>query len=105
MKQQCIPKFLKEEISKYVCVIMIKKRLKAWYRVTPYMTKIMTMYNNIPEKNIIQSYTASDLRLNGYFPKQSEMFARKWFRTNLEPFCTTDNIKMYMDRYYPEGME
>ena len=36
MKQQCIPKFLKEEISKYVCVIMIYKRLKAWYRVTPY---------------------------------------------------------------------
>lgn len=105
MKQQCIPKFLKEEISKYVCVIIINKRLKAWYRVTPYMTKIMTMYDNIPEKNIIQSYTAADKRLNDYFPKLSEMFARNWFRKNADTFCTDDNIKMYMDKYYPEGME
>lgn len=105
MKTQCVPKFLKEELSKYLCVLIKDRGLGAWYEATPYMTKIMTMYNNIPEKNIIQSYTASDLRLHGYFPKQSEMFARKWFRTNLEPFCTADNIKMYMDRYYPEGME
>lgn len=105
MKQQCIPKFLKEELSKYVCILIKHKHLATWYRVTPYMTKIMTMYNNIPEKNIIQSYTASDLRLNGYFPKQSEMFARKWFRKNADTFCTDDNIKTYMDKYYPEGME
>ena len=105
MKTQCVPKFLKEELSKYLCVLIKDRCLGAWYEATLYMEKFMTMYNNIPEKNIIQSYTASDLRLHGYFPKQSEMFARKWFRTNLEPFCTADNIKMYMDRYYPEGME
>ena len=105
MKQQCIPKFLKKEISKYVCVIIKHKHLATWYRATPYMTKIMAMYNNIPEKYMVQSYTSADLRLNDYLPRQSEMFARKWFRTNLEPFCTTDNIKMYMDKYYPEGME
>lgn len=105
MKEQHIPKFLKEEISKYVCVIMIYKRLKVWYHVTPYMTKIMTMYNNILEKNIIQSYTSADKRLNDYLPKQSEMFARNWFRKNADTFCTDDNIKLYMDRYYPEGME
>lgn len=40
----------------------------------------MMMYDNIPKKNIIQSYTAADKRLNDYFPKQSEMFARKWYR-------------------------
>ena len=105
MKEQHIPKFLKEELSKYVCVLIKHKPLATWYSATPYMTKIMAMYNNIPEKYMVQSYTAADKRLNDYFPKQSEMFARKWFRTNLEPFCTTDNIKMYMDRYYPEGME
>lgn len=105
MKEQHIPKFLKKELSKYVCVLIKHKHFATWYRATPYMTKIMAMYNNIPEKYMVQSYTSADLRLHGYFPKQSEMFARKWFRTNLEPFCTADNIKMYMDRYYPEGME
>lgn len=105
MKTQCVPKFLKEELFKYICVLIKDKSLGAWYEATLYMEKFMMMYDNIPKKNIIQSYTAADLRLNGYFPKRSEMFARKWFRTNLEPFCTADNIKMYMDRYYPEGME
>ncbi len=105
MKTQCVPKFLKEELSKYLCVLIKDRGLGAWYEATPYMAKFMMMYDNIPEKNIIQSYTAADKRLNDYFPKLSEMFARKWFRTNLEPFCTADNIKMYMDRYYPEGME
>ena len=105
MKEQHIPKFLKKEVSKYVCILIKHKHLATWYRATPYMTKIMAMYNNIPEKYMVQAYTSADLRLNGYFPKQSEMFVRKWFRTNLEPFCTTDNIKMYMDKYYPEGME
>lgn len=105
MKEQHIPKFLKEELSKYVCILIKHKSLATWYHVTPYMTKIMTMYNNIPEKNIIQSYTAADKRLNDYFPKLSEMFARKWFRKNADTFCTDDNIKTYMDRYYPEGME
>lgn len=105
MKQQRIPKFLKGEISKYLCIIMNKKDLWQWSHATPYMTKIMTMYDNIPEKNIIQSYTAIDARLNGYVPRPSEFFARKWFRENKNTFCTDDNIKIYMDRYYPEGME
>lgn len=105
MKEQHIPKFLKKEISKYVCVIIKHKHLATWYRATPYMTKIMAMYNNIPEKNIIQSYTASDLRLHGYFPKQSEMFVRNWFRKNVDSFYNDANVKTYMDKYYPEGME
>ena len=105
MKEQRIPKFLKEEISKYICVLMTHKHLTTWYRATPYMTKIMTIYNNIPEKNIIQSYTAADTRLNGYFPRQSEIFVRKWFRKNVDTFCTDVNVKTYMDKYYPEGME
>lgn len=105
MKEQHIPKFLKEAISKYLCIITNTKHVGAWYHATPYMTKIMTMYNNIHEKYIVQSYTAADLRLNGYFPKQSELFARKWVRNNTDTFCTDDNIKTYMDKYYPEGME
>ena len=105
MKTQYIPKFLKEELSKYLCVLITNKNLPTWYRATPYMAKFMMMYDNIPEKNIIQSYTTADTRLNGYFPRQSEMFARKWFRKNRNHFCTDDNIKTYMDKYYPEGME
>lgn len=105
MKTQCVPKFLKEELSKYLGVLITHKHLTTWYRATPYMAKFMMMYDNIPEKNIIQSYTAADTRLNGYFPRQSEIFARKWCRENADTFCTDDNIKTYMDKYYPEGME
>lgn len=53
MKEQHIPKFLKKEISKYVCVIIKHKHLATWYRATPYMTKIMAMYNNIPYYSIV----------------------------------------------------
>lgn len=105
MKTQCVPKFLKEELSKYLCVLIKDRDFGAWYEATPYMAKFMMMYDNIPEKNIIQSYTAADKRLNDYFPKLSEMFARKWYRKNRNTFCTDDNIKTYMDKYYPEGME
>lgn len=105
MKTQCVPKFLKEELSKYLCVLIKDRYLGAWYEATPYMAKFMMMYDNILEKNIIQSYTAADKRLNDYFPKLSEMFARNWFRKNADTFCTDDNIKTYMDKYYPEGME
>lgn len=105
MKTQCIPKFLKEELSKYLCVLITNKHLITWYRATPYMTKFMMMYDNIPEKNIVQSYTAADTRLNGYFPRRSEIFARKWVRENKNTFCTDNNVKTYMDKYYPEGME
>ena len=80
MKTQCVPKFLKEELSKYLCVLIKHKDLATWYRATPYMTKIMAMYNNIPEKYMVQSYTSADLRLNDYLPRQSEMFVRNWFR-------------------------
>lgn len=105
MKTQCVPKFLKGEISKYLCVLMTNKPLDMWCYATPYMTKIMTIYDNIPKKNIIQSYTSYDERLNGYIPTYNEAFARKWFRKNKNTFCTDDNIKTYMDKYYPEGME
>lgn len=106
MKTQCVPKFLKGEISKYLCVIMrTHKQLDMWCLATPYMTKIMTIYDNIPKKKIIQSYTAADVGLNGYSPRPSEMFVRKWFRANKNTFCTDNNVKIYMDRYYPEGME
>lgn len=106
MKTQCIPKFLKGEISKYLCVLMIThKQLNIWCNATPYMTKIMTIYDNIPKKNIIQSYTAADIGLNGYSPRPSEMFVRKWFRKNKHTFGTDDNIKTYMNKYCPEGME
>lgn len=105
MKQQCIPKFLKEEISKYLCVLIADKRISMWYKATPYMTKIMTMYNNIPKKNIVKSYTSNDVCLHDYIPRPSEIFARRWVRENIDIFCTDDNIKTYIDKYYPEGME
>lgn len=105
MKTQYIPKFLKEELSKYLCVLMTNKQLTTWYRATPYMTKIMAMYNNIPEKYMVQSYTSADLRLNDYLPRQSEMFVRNWFRKNVDSFYNDANVKTYMDKYYPEGME
>lgn len=105
MKTQCIPKFLKEDISKYLCVLMTNKQLDMWCYATPYMTKIMTIYDNIPKKNIIQSYTATDVGLNGYFPRPSEMFVRKWFRKNRHHFYNDDIAKIYMNKYYPEGME
>ena len=105
MKQQCIPKFLKEEISKYLCVLIADKRISMWYQATPYMTKIMTMYNNIPKKNIVKSYTANDACLHDYFPRPSEIFVRRWGRKNIDTFCTDDNIKTYIDKYCPEGME
>lgn len=105
MKTQCIPKFLKGELSKYLCVLITNKNLPTWYRATPYMTKFMMIYDNIPTKNIVQSYTAADICLNGYFPKQSEMFARKWFRKNRNHFYNDNIAKIYMDKYYPEGME
>ena len=105
MKEQHIPKFLKEELSKYLCVLIKHKPLATWYRATPYMTKIMAMYNNIPEKYMVQSYTAADKRLNDYFPRQSEMFVRNWFRKNVDSFYNDANVKTYMDEYYPEGME
>lgn len=105
MKEQCIPKFLKEELSKYVCILMKNKPLATWYRVTPYMTKFMMIYDNIPKKNIIQSYTAADVCLNWYTPRPSEMFVRKWFRKNRNHFYNDDIAKIYMDKYYPEGIE
>lgn len=86
MKTQCVPKFLKEELSKYLCVLIKDRDFGAWYEATPYMAKFMMMYDNIPEKNIIQSYTAADKRLNDYFPKLSEMFARKWYRKKQKYF-------------------
>lgn len=105
MKTQCIPKFLKEELSKYLCIIMETKDLHQWFRATPYMTKIMTMYDNIPVQNILQSYTCRDERLNDYCPRPSQMFARKWFRKNRNHFYNDNIAKIYMDKYYPEGME
>lgn len=105
MKEQHIPKFLKEELSKYLCVLIKHKPLATWYRATPYMTKIMAMYKNIPEKYIVQSYTSADLRLNDYLLRQSEMFVRNWFRKNVDSFYNDDNVKTYMDKYCPEGME
>lgn len=105
MKQQCIPKFLKEEISKYVCVLIKNRYLGSWYEATPYMTKIITMYNNIPKKNIVKSYTANDACLHDYFPRPSEIFVRRWARENIDTFYNDAVAKIYMDKYYPEGME
>lgn len=104
MKQQCIPKFLKGEISKYLCIIMEVKELCQWFRATPYMTKIMTMYDNIPVQNILQSYTCRDERLNGHIPTEQERFASKWVINN-RYFYNDAFAKIYMDKYYPEGME
>lgn len=104
MKKQCIPKFLKEEISKYLCIIMEIKDLWRWSHATPYMTKIMAMYGNIPVQNILQSYTSDDVRLNGYMPTEQERFASKWVINN-RYFYNDAFAKIYMDKYYPEGME
>lgn len=105
MKEQRVPKFLKEEISKYLCVLLKHKQICIWAYATPYMEKMIAMYDNIPARNIIQSYTARDERLNGYIPTYSETFARNWIIHNIDQFCTDDNIKTYIDKYCPEGME
>lgn len=105
MKKQRVPKFLKEEISKYICVLIEHKHMLAWACATPYMEKIIAMYDNIPARNIIQSYTARDERLNGYMPTYRETFARNWIMHNLDQFYNDDNVKIYMDKYCPEGLK
>ena len=105
MKKQRVPKFLKEEISKYICVLLNNKQLSMWACATPYMEKMIAMYDNIPARNIIQSYTARDERLNGYIPTYSETFARNWTMHNLDQFYNDDNVKIYMDKYCPEGLK
>lgn len=105
MKEQRVPKFLKEEISKYICVLVESHKIWLWHRATPYMEKIIAMYDNIPARYIIQSYTARDERLNGYTPRYSETFARNWIIRNFDQFYNDANVKIYMDKYCPEGME
>ena len=105
MKKQRVPKFLKEEISKYICVLVQHKHMPAWSCATPYMEKMIAMYDNIPARNIIQSYTSRDERLNGYLPRYSETFARNWMIHNLGQFYNDDNVKIYMDKYCPEGLK
>lgn len=104
MKQQCIPKFLKEEISKYVCVIIKNKGISLWCYVTPYMSKIITLYDNIPAQDIIASYTGMGERF-GYVPITRQRFAIRWFRNNATHFYNDVNAKIYIDKYCPEGME
>lgn len=105
MKKQRVPKFLKEEISKYICVLLNNKKLTMWACATPYMEKMIAMYDNIPARNIIQSYTSRDERLNGYLPTYRETFARNWAVHNLDKFYNDDNVKIYMDKYCPEGLK
>ncbi len=44
MKTQCVPKFLKEELSKYLCVLIKDRCLGAWYEATLYMEKFISRY-------------------------------------------------------------
>lgn len=53
MKEQRVPKFLKEEISKYICILVEHKQIYMWARATPYMEKIVAIYDNIPARYII----------------------------------------------------
>lgn len=97
MKEQHIPKFLKEEVSKYVSCVLKKYHLERWYHITPYMDNFIQMYNNIPKHYFTQAFTSNNTLL-----ENTTFFARKWYRKYAYRFCTEQNINEYMSKYCPK---
>lgn len=106
VKKQNIPKFLKDDICKYATYIMKTRYLDRWHEMTPYMEKIMEMYNNVSSLSILQSYTDTDRRLRGVVPT-TPLFVRKWYRQHGSHWYnsyTLEYIQRYFEKYLPEEL-
>lgn len=106
MKKQNIPKFLKDDICKYVTCVMKTRYLDHWYEITPYMAKLMEMHNNVSSLSILQSYTDSDRRLRGIV-RTTPFFARKWYNQNGRDWYNNHAVEVidkYFEKYLPEEL-
>lgn len=74
--------------------------------MTPYMAKLMAMYNNVYKIHILQSYTDTDVRLRGIV-RTIPFFARKWYNQHGRDWYNHHNVDIidkYFEKYLPEEL-